>query len=101
MVKKRHLTYIIWRPVILVRNIINELENKYKHGTDMLLWIDDREPNTWCRSLFGKPRYGVTTSSTVEVVFNTLNKVRGYSYLESLMYIEKYVLKNMKLSNEQ
>jgi hypothetical protein len=59
----------------------DELENKYKIGADMLLWIDEREPNTWCRYFFGKQRYGVTTSNTIEVVFNTLNMARGYSYL--------------------
>jgi hypothetical protein len=69
------------------------MESKYKNGTEMLEWIDEREPSSWCRSLFGIARYGVKTSNTVEIVFNTLNKVRGYSYLELLMFIEKYGLK--------
>jgi hypothetical protein len=59
----------------------------------MLQWIDEREPETWCRVLFGGARFGVTTSNTVEIVFNALNKIRAYSYLDIMMFIEKYVLK--------
>jgi hypothetical protein len=79
-----------------------EIETKYRNGTDMLEWIDELVPNIWHWSLSGKPRYGVTTTNTIEIVFNTLSKVHAYSYLALLIFIENYVLKkNTKLMNKQ
>lgn len=65
-----------------------------KDGRVILEWIDRAEPELWCRALFPVPRYGVTTSNTIEIVWHTFRQVRHLPALELLLHIEGYVLEH-------
>jgi MULE transposase domain/SWIM zinc finger len=63
-------------------------------GADMIKWIDNADPKTWCRSKFPVPRLGVTTSNSIEIVFSTFKKAKHLPPLELLLWIEGYILAN-------
>lgn len=55
-------------------------------------WIERNDPTMWCRSLFLVPRYGVTTSNTIEIVFSVIRDKKHLPFLPLLLHIESYVL---------
>ena len=61
---------------------------------EMLAWIDEAEPQSWCRAHFPVARFGVTISNSIEIVFNTINKAKHLPTVELLLWIEGYVLAN-------
>lgn len=63
-------------------------------GEAMIRWIDNAYPSMWCRAKFPIARLGVTTSNSIEIVFNTFKKARHLPALELLLWIEGYVLAN-------
>ena len=63
-----------------------------KDGNKMIKWIDDAEPKMWCRALFSSPRFGVSTSNTVEIIFSAFLKQRHLPTLDLMLFIERYVL---------
>jgi hypothetical protein len=48
----------------------------------------------WCRVQFPIPRFGVTTSNSIEVVFSTFKKAKHLPTLELFLWIEGYILAN-------
>jgi hypothetical protein len=62
-------------------------------GRNMIEWIDNASPSNWCSALFPCPRYGVTTSNTIEIVFSALRKKKQLPTLQLFLFIEQYVLK--------
>jgi len=43
-----------------------------EYGEEINSWIHNADPKMCCRSLFPIPRFGITTSNPVEVLFSAL-----------------------------
>jgi SWIM zinc finger len=81
---------------------MNEFKTKLMEGGDELMdWIIAADPETWCRSLSPIPRFGVTTSNTIEIVFSTFKKAKHLPFLHLFLYIEKYILIKKYLAYER
>jgi hypothetical protein len=61
-------------------------------GEEINNWIHNADPNMWCRSLFPIPRFGITTSNPVEILFSALRNCRHYPALDLLLHLETYIL---------
>jgi len=46
-----------------------------EYGEEFNRWIHNADPEMWCRSLFLIPRFGITTSIPVEILFSALGNV--------------------------
>ena len=69
-----------------------------EYGKEINDWIHYADPKMWCRSLFPIPRFGITTSNPVEILFSALRNCRHYPALDLLLHLETYILSNV-LSN--
>jgi len=43
-----------------------------EYGEEINSWIQNADPKMWCRSLFPIPRFGITTSNLVAILFSAL-----------------------------
>ena len=63
-----------------------------EYGKEINDWIHYADPKMWCRSLFPIPRFGITTSNPVEILFSTLRNCQHYPALDLLLHLETYIL---------
>ena len=70
-------------------HIYRELLRTGDSGEEINDWIHNADPEMWCRSQFPIPRFGISTSNPVEILFSALMNCRHYPALD--LYIWKLI----------
>lgn len=73
-------------------NKFRETIRSQRMGDKMIEWIDEAEPDLWCRALFPHSRFDVTTSNAVEIDSSLLKDYKHVPILDVLLKIEGDVL---------
>jgi len=63
-----------------------------EYGKEINDWIHNADSKMWCRSLSPIPRFGITTSNPVEILFSALRNWQHYPALDLLLHLETYIL---------
>ena len=73
-------------------NEIRDVIKSQKMGDKMIEWIDQAEPDLWCRALFRRARCDVTNSNALEIDSAVLTDSKHVPILDVLVKIEGEVL---------
>ena len=57
-----------------------------EYGEEINCWLHNADLKMWCRSLFPIPRFGITTSNPVKILFSTLRNCWHYPAFGPFLY---------------